>query len=250
MLGVSVVSHEATAKLPRRRLREANVFWSGPAYRQVRALIRQHRPEIVHAHSVLPDLTVSVFSACQSLGVPVVQTLHNYRWLCVEGGLFYQQAFCDACLTRSAWQGMLRRCSRNSLAVSSAMTLNNLLFVKSGKLLRLVDRFIAVSRFVQAMYSRGGFPPEKITVKYNGVTVDETLPSTPAVPASPPSVAFIGRLDVAKGTELLSQLIPRLPEVDFKLVGVGPDESRLRSKLSRLAHVEFLGACRPPTSVT
>ncbi len=84
-------------------------FWSRQAENKVRGLIQDVRPDVVHVHNIFPRLSVSVFAACRQADVPVVQTLHNYRYLCVEGCFYRSQKFCQDCLTKSRWSGILHR---------------------------------------------------------------------------------------------------------------------------------------------
>ena len=44
--------------------------------------IRCFRPDLVHIHIFFPRLSPSIHRACLRAGVPVVQTLHNFRLLC------------------------------------------------------------------------------------------------------------------------------------------------------------------------
>ena len=155
------------------QLRQANVFWSRAAYVSMRQRIKELRPHLVHFHGVLPDLTAAAFAACNDANVPVVQTLHNYRWICVEGGLFRKGQFCDACLRVGPWQGVKNRCSRGSAFVSGLLTANNQWMVASGRLFDRINRFVAVSNFVKTKHLDAGFPGNKITVKYNGVCVPD-----------------------------------------------------------------------------
>ena len=57
-------------------------IYSRKTYREVRALIRQHQIDLVHVHNTLLVISPSVYDAARSLGVPVVQTIHNFRLLC------------------------------------------------------------------------------------------------------------------------------------------------------------------------
>lgn len=229
------------------KIRKANVFWSRSSWRTTRELVQTHRPDLVHFHGVLPDLTMSAFAACRDAGVPVVQTLHNYRWICVEGGLFRDSAFCDDCVCGNGWQGVRKRCSRGSTVVSALLAMNNRFARKEGRLFSLVNRFVAVSQFVKDQHVRGGFPAGQITVKYNGVSIPpraEPPPDGQFVNGDAAVVSFVGRLDVAKGTSILGQL-PDLMEsrcpVQFKIAGAGPDEQMLRERFAKHSNVEFLG---------
>ncbi len=62
--------------------------WSFKTYREVRRIIREKDIEIVHCHNTFPLISPSVYYAARSLGVPVVQTVHNFRFLC-PNGLFF-----------------------------------------------------------------------------------------------------------------------------------------------------------------
>jgi hypothetical protein len=57
-------------------------IYNTEAYQQVESLIQVNRPDIMHVHNTFPLLSPSVYYAAADNGVPVVQTLHNYRLLC------------------------------------------------------------------------------------------------------------------------------------------------------------------------
>ena len=59
--------------------------WSDESYRQIWQVIRRERPDVAHFHNTLPLISPSAYYACQDEGVPVVQTLHNYRLFCAVG---------------------------------------------------------------------------------------------------------------------------------------------------------------------
>ena len=58
-------------------------------YREVRRLIRTEHIDIVHVHNTLNLISPSVYYAALAEGVPVVQTVHNFRLLC-PGATFYR----------------------------------------------------------------------------------------------------------------------------------------------------------------
>ena len=144
-----------------------STVWSRGAYRAVRALIRNERPDVVHCHNTFPRLSPSVYYAAAAEGVPVVQTLHNYRLACLNGYLFRDGHVCEDCLGRMPWRGVFRRCYRGSrggsLAVAAMLVVHRLL----GTWRRKVTRYIVLTEFAKSKYIEIGLPVEKIVVKPN-----------------------------------------------------------------------------------
>ena len=65
------------------------LIWSFSNYFKVIKLIEKHNPDIIHFHTIVPYLSLSVlYAAKNEKKVKTVQTLHNGRWLCIEGGYF------------------------------------------------------------------------------------------------------------------------------------------------------------------
>src|SRR4051794_11297136 len=58
--------------------------WSNESHAEILELLQREQPDMVHVHNTLPLISPSVFEACKDAGVPVVQTLHNYRLLCPQ----------------------------------------------------------------------------------------------------------------------------------------------------------------------
>ena len=204
-----------------------NLFWSYPSYCKIKKLIDKYNPDVVHFHSVLPLLSVSSFYACKVKGIPVVQTLHNYRWFCVEGGLYSNNSYCDECLQKGALRGIIKKCSRKSFIASAALTINNAIYVKSGILFNLVDRFLAVSKFVKDKYMQAGFPENKILVKHNGIKLNN-IAIKGINTCDRNGITFVGRLTPAKGTKILKNIIQQITDVPINIIGDGPDLQMLR----------------------
>jgi glycosyltransferase involved in cell wall biosynthesis len=221
-LGVEVVSHVIPVEEPvglLQKLRAAgDLLWSRGAYKDLTRLIERHRPSVVHAHSVLPRLSAAALHAARRMGVPAVQTLHNHRWICVEGALLRDGQFCNSCVRGHRLDGVRHRCARGSRPVSLALAANNIAHVATGSLHSAVSRYVAVSNYVRDRHIEGGFPAERISVKYNSVDVDEDASTA----YEPRSVCFVGRLDNGKGVDLLIDAAAHLRDHRFELIGVGP----------------------------
>ena len=73
-------------------------FWSRKAEREIQTIILRTRPHVAHFHNVFPQISPSGYRACKRLGVPVIQTVHNYRLICIRGDYFRNNRICRDCL--------------------------------------------------------------------------------------------------------------------------------------------------------
>jgi glycosyltransferase involved in cell wall biosynthesis len=217
-----------------------NMIWSRKTKLMILKEIDEFCPDIIHFHSIIPFLSLSVFSATSLRNIPVVQTLHNFRWICIDGAFYRKGKFCDDCVTNFGWKGVIRNCGRGWLP-SLLMFLINLYARTNGYLFRKIDRFVAVSDYVKDQYIRAGFPKEKIIVKSNGIELDGEIYKKQDWD-SRSGVAFAGRVSTAKGVRILQYLIPRVHHT-IHIVGDGPELNTLQKFCNdnNHVHVNFWG---------
>lgn len=75
-----------------------NALWNSSIYRELRALIRWEQPHVAHFHNTFPLVSPAGYYAARAEGMPVIQTLSNYRLLC-PNALFFRDGGC----ARAAW---------------------------------------------------------------------------------------------------------------------------------------------------
>jgi len=90
-----------------------NVTHSAASRNKVMTVISDFSPDIVHVHNFFPLLTPSIYDACNHAGVPVIQTLHNYRTICPGGLLMRKGNVCEECVSGSPYRSVLHVCYRN-----------------------------------------------------------------------------------------------------------------------------------------
>ena len=214
-------------------------FWSRDAYKYVTDSIKSFNPDIVHFHGVFPHLSISAIQAAHDSGKKVVQTLHNGRWVCLEGGFYRNGIFCNKCVTKGPLSGVFHGCNKGIIA-SSAIYAGTSNALSSRKLFKFVDKFIAVSEFIKEQHVQAGFPPEKIIVKNNCVDTKQFKSFNKTGDRS--GIAFVSRIDKPKGTEELKFLFDNLSET-FHIVGDGPELLNLKTYCNKQGHthVKFLG---------
>ena len=185
-------------------------LWSPESRRQFRLLLSNPKPDIVHFHNTFPLISPSAHAACREAGVPVVQTLHNYRLLCPSATFFRNGRPCEDCLGRTApWPAVLHACYRNSRSqtvVTAAMLTAHRL---RGTWARGVDVYIALTEFSRRKFVEGGLPADKIALKPNFVHPDPGIGLHDG-----DFFLFVSRLDPNKGVETLLrawQLLERPP---------------------------------------
>jgi glycosyltransferase involved in cell wall biosynthesis len=228
------------------RLRKACLFfsttWDQNAYASIRALIQRERPDIAHCHNLLPLVSPAAYHACKSEGVPVVQTLHNYRLCCPAGTCFYRSAVCRKC-ARVLAHSVARGCYRGSRAQSAAVALMLTAHRWCGTWDHAVDAYLTPSRFCRDYFIAAGLRQAKVHFKPNFLACD------PGQRTSHADYAFFaGRLSAEKGVLEMLDVWQRLPHVPLMVAGNGPlyDEARRVVEQSASRHIQLLGHLDPP----
>ena len=225
-----------------------HAVWSRKTYSDLVTLLQREQPDLAHFHNTFPLVSPSGYAACRRCGVPVVQTLHNYRLICPNALLIRDGRPCERCVGRMfPWPAVRFSCYRGSAAASAAvvtmLTVNRVREVYRS----LVHRYIALTRFAAGLMQAGGLPPERIVVKPN------FLPETPPSPNGGPRdrAVFVGRLSPEKGLWTLLEAWEVLGSgaMALEVIGDGPLRRPLRAYAAdRGLPVAFLGA-RPRQEV-
>jgi glycosyltransferase involved in cell wall biosynthesis len=221
----------AAATLPRRIANGALMTYSPVSARAFRAALARFRPDVVHAHNLLPLLTPSVLREARRSGARIVLTAHNYRLVCPAGTLMRQGRVHDDCVRGSSLLCALRGARSSTLenvAYGTAIALQ--------RRLRLVERWtdaiVVPSRHVRTTLGEAGFNIGRIQVVPNGVDV------APWEPRRRHFGLYAGRLSTEKG---IQTLLEASTMIDFPLVvaGAGPLEAEVR--LAANGRLRYLG---------
>ena len=220
--------------------------WSFESQRTLNEIIGHFHPEVVHFHNTFLRISPAVYYTCQQAGIPVIQTLHNYRLICPAATLFRENMVCEDCLgSGGLWSSIKHRCWHSSRAQTSvvAAMLQTHRWLQTWK--KQVDVYLALTEFARQKFIAGGLPAEKIVVKPNSVEPApvEFSPS----PQRPSFVLFVGRLSPEKGLMTLFEAWQELAPIPLKIAGDGPLWSELHRKIEQegLHSIEMLGVCSP-----
>ena len=204
---------------------------------RVRELCRTFRPDVAHADNLWFALSPSVHAGCHLEGVPTVQSLRNYRLLCLNALLYREGRPCEQCLGRTPWRGIVHRCYRDSFALSAAVARMVMANRRRGTWDRDVDLFVTPTQFARAKLIDGGLPAERLVVKPN------FMPDPGPAPTPGRGGVYVGRLSEEKGVATLLTAWRAIRDTPLVVVGDGPERSNLESRASALdlTGVRFAG---------
>lgn len=217
-------------------------LWNRETFHELRKLIRRERPVVMHCTNTFPLISPAAYYAARAEGVPVVQSLHNYRLFCLNAYFLRNDRVCEDCLRkRVPWWGVLHGCYRASrtasVVVAAMLSLHRIMRTWT----RMVDRYVALTEFSRRKFIEGGLPAQRIAVKPNFIYPDPDPGSGRGGYA-----VFIGRLSPQKGINTLlsawSQLGGCLP---LKIIGDGPLAERVKAAANQTVGIEWLGRRQP-----
>jgi glycosyltransferase involved in cell wall biosynthesis len=203
-----------------------STVWNRTSYRHLRDRCRESRADVVHFHNTFPIISPAGYYAAHAEGAAVVQTLHNFRLVCLNALCFRDGRACEDCVTKSLpWPGVAHKCYRNSRSASGVTAAMLSLHGMAGTWTSHVDTYIALSEFARSRFLAGGIPATRLVVKPNFLNDD------PGAGAHTGHYAlYVGRLSPEKGIALLTRawsvVGSRLP---LKVVGSGPLEGLVSS---------------------
>ncbi len=218
----------------------ARTIWSRETFRDLRATLREHRPEVVHVHNTFPLLSAAVLYACRDARVPVVATIHNYKLTCANGTFFRDGAVCHDCAHGLPVRAVRHGCYRESRAATAPVALATALHRRAWT--SLVSAYIFISASQRDLLRDRDLPPDRAFVRYNLIP-RRTWSQTERTP----TVVYAGRLDEAKGVRLLmvgwDGYRERSGEPGLKLViiGGGPLADEVAAWASTRPSVQMTG---------
>jgi len=157
-----------------------NYSFNKKTFKNVTEIIKKEKIDLCHCFNLIHLISPSVYYACKENNIPIVQSLHNYRPLCVNGKFFRNDRICFECLQEPLINSVEKQCYRNS-------KLQTLLLANS--------------------FVRKNFLIENPTKS----EVDENY------------FLFVGRLEKAKGINILIDAAKELPDIKFVAIGNNSD---------------------------
>jgi len=207
----------------------SQALWSRRSEADMGRLLETFKPDVVHVHNTWPMVSPSVYWPAFKAGVPVVQTLHNFRLMCPQAMFLREGKICEDCLGKLPWRGVVRGCYRKSRMQTALLASTVQLHRAMGSYERAVTLFVALSAFSKSKFVQGGLDADRIVIKPNFVedTGDGLLDQRTGG-------LFVGRLSDEKGISVLLDAL-RLGQAPVTVIGDGDWGQQTRQQLGNQA---------------
>jgi glycosyltransferase involved in cell wall biosynthesis len=205
---------------------------------ELEALVASEKPDVAHVHNIFPMLSPIVYKTLNRLGIPIVQTLHNYRFLCPNGTFFTNGSICEDCQLKGFSSAVKKRCVRDNLVISYLYASAIKTAWQENVFNDCITRHIALNHFVKDKMIAGGIAADKIDICGNFIWDNKSHSEE-----KDNYILYLGRLSPEKGVETLIKAVLSLDNVHLKIAGTGPDKEKLQRLGNRASGstIEFVG---------
>jgi glycosyltransferase involved in cell wall biosynthesis len=190
---------------------------------RLKAMISTSRPDVVHVHNFFPLVSPGALDVIAREGIPIVQTLHNFRTICAGGILMRDGQPCESCVGRNRWPAVRWRCYRGSAVGSAATAYMGHVFRRILDRHRALITVVTFTQFAKSRFLADGFAEDQIVVRPN------FAPDIgPGLATRDGRLVYVGRLSTEKGADVVVRAAAKV-RGEVEIVGDGPETDHLRS---------------------
>lgn len=213
-------------------------LYSYDAVNAIRGLLKDTKIDLAHFHIYYGKLTASILGELKKAGIPLIQTLHDFKLTCPVHSHISNDEICEACAGKHFWRALPKRCNKGSLA-RTALSVTESYFSRILGSHNKFDHFISVCHFNRKKMISYGIPEDKISTVHNFVDVSDITPSF----KTGDYLLYFGRLYRAKGIFTLIEAAMPLKHVPLYIVGDGEAVPEIQRMLEQneCEHIHLLG---------
>lgn len=215
------------------------VIYFRQARKRLEKLLRREQPDVAHLHNIAHQISPSILDSLKKFGIPVVQTLHDYKLICPTYTMLANGQVCERCRGGHYYHAALQRCNKGSLSASLLNVAEMYAHRALGLYRRGIDLFIAPSQFLRRKLMEDGMENMPISYLPNFIDANEYVPRY----GGEDYCVYFGRLSSEKGVMTLIQSMRGVEALRLLIVGEGLQQQALQDLVRQegLSNVEFLG---------
>lgn len=203
-------------------------------YKKLEETLKTNNIDVGHIHNVFQIIGPKVYKTLYNYNIPIVQTLHNFRFLC-PNGLFFDNNhnICELCKNGDFNKCLLKKCYQKSYLKSFLMAAR---VKKTRKYVEnYVSQFIALTDFAKEKFIESGFVNDKIEVKSNFLFLNNN-----PISHDKKYALYLGRISEEKGLDVLIEAFKKINFI-LKIAGNGNYLTTLKNKAKEYSNIKFIG---------
>ncbi|SMC81994.1 glycosyltransferase family 4 protein [Polynucleobacter kasalickyi] len=199
------------------------------------------RPEVIHIHNVFPLISPSIFYFAPKK-IPIIATLHNYRYFCPAAIPLRNNQICTLCIdNKSPWFSLVFGCYRNSRVATLPVAISVWFLRFFNVLNKNITTYIAFSHFQSNLLTRAGISSSLIKVRPNFYSGNSNYIEWNK---RRDYIVYVGRLSEEKGIVTLINAWKiwgdKAPEL--RIIGDGVLQHKIKILLESFPHnIKLLG---------
>lgn len=237
-VGAYVKSMDLSGNGKKKVVSPFKIIYSSEARKQIRKVLDDFQPDVVHLNNIQFYLTPSIILEIQKYrkktgkNVKIVYTAHDYQLVCPSHGLFDTEInVCEKCLGGNYLHCIKTKCMKNSRSKSIIAALDAYVW-KFSRAYSYVDTIVCPSEFLKSKLDTQKRFADKTVAIHNFI---ESYRPESVVKRD--YVLEFGHLSKDKGTLTLLEAAKRMPETKFIFAGYGKAEENIKL----VQNAEFVG---------
>lgn len=217
----------------------ANLLYSFEAKQKIEKVIKEIKPDIIHLNNYAHQISPSILHAIHNLRLPVVATLHDFKYVCASYLMMNKERICEKCKNGRYFRCLTSKCIKNSTAKSLLNTVEMYLHHDILKIYSGIKTLISPSLFLIKKMKEMGYHA-KFAHLPNFVKIKDIKPY---YNWDEQSIYYLGRLSKEKGLTTLLEAMRGIEQISLKIIGDGPQRTDLEliCKKYNMKNIKFLG---------
>lgn len=216
------------------------LFWNPLVESELTKIIHTFKPEVAHFHNIYPIISPIAYRICAQYTIKIVQTIHNYKFMCPNNSLFRAGKICDLCPKKRTFiPSLFFKCYHNSFFATLFYILS-IAFHRIIHTFDLIDHYIFPSQFTQLYYQKyNGVPRKKSNyLPYHSYSSPQMIRN--GIIKGEPYLLYLGRMTKEKGVIELIAAIKNEPRIKTYFVGNGPISFQIQQMAKEYMHITYI----------
>ena len=212
------------------------LFFNNKIATELSEIIKKEKPDVAHFHNIYPLIGATAYRICKKFNIPIIQHIHNYRFLCPKANLYRDGKICEICpKNKTLLPAVFFGCYHDSRLATLFFVIAFLFHKLIGSYL-FINKYIFPSLFTQKYYQTS-LKLKKKHIVYLPYFVEE-IPQNIKRPKYAPKkyYLYLGRLVQEKG---ILRLLQFFKNTNRKLIvlGDGPLKTKIYEEYKKNTNI-------------